>query len=93
MTKIMGINSSEVTAETNISSSPQYLDREEDRLFKQLENAQIKYKKEFSKLDELRLEVHRIRNTISNKTKRLKPEFDKWYLNQKELLKQKALEI
>jgi hypothetical protein len=88
MSKIMKINPSGVTADTDVPENSQYLDKEEERIFSKLSSAQIQYKNDFSKLNELSNEVKRIKNTIQFKYKTLQGEFGKWYNHQLRLLQE-----
>ena len=90
MSKIMKLPSNDLLGEDE-PEKQQYLDREEERFLKQLAAGQEKYKKEFGRLDELKLEVVRIKNTIKNKTKVLGPEFSKWLKHQIWLLDQQRI--
>ena len=86
MSKIMKLNSSGLTKDTQVSANPQYLDKEEEREFAKLESAQLAYKEEFSRLNELSNEVKRIKSMIQFKYKTLRGEFATWYAHQVELL-------
>lgn len=86
MSRIMKINPSGLTAETAPSQSPQYLDREEDKFLRQLESAQVDYKREFGQLNDLSNEVKRIKNSIKLKYKSLQNDFAHWHSHQLHLL-------